>query len=81
MTQLPNRSDPAGDSEDALAAQIEKLRAENAALKELIEGLQDRIAELERRLGLNSSKALLHDEGRAACVVQHSSSTRAEGAD
>jgi len=57
MTQLPNRFDPAGDSEDALAAQIEKLRAENAALKELIEGLQDRIAELERRLGLNSSNS------------------------
>src|SRR6516164_7156435 len=56
MTQLPNRFDPAGDSEDALAAQIEKLRAENAALKELIEGLQDRIAELERRLSSNSGK-------------------------
>src|SRR6202011_1425586 len=57
MTQPANRSDPAGKTEDALEADIERLLTENAALKELIEGLQSRIAELERRLGLNSSNS------------------------
>ena len=38
-------------------ADIERLLTENAALKELIEGLQSRIAELERRLGLDSSNS------------------------
>jgi transposase len=57
MTQPANRPDPAGDTEDFLVAQIEKLLAENAALKALIEGQQARISELERRLGLNSSNS------------------------
>jgi hypothetical protein len=38
-------------------ADIERLLTENAALKELIEGLQSRIAELERRLDLDSSNS------------------------
>ena len=38
-------------------ADIERLLTENAALKELIEGLQTRIAELERRLDLDSSNS------------------------
>jgi len=65
MTQPANRPDRAGDSEpnsageaeDFLVAQFERLLKENAALKELIEGLQNRIAELERRLGLDSSNS------------------------
>src|ERR1700724_862517 len=57
MTQPAKRSDPAGKTEDALEADIERLLPENAALKELIEGLQSRIAELERRLGLDSSNS------------------------
>jgi transposase len=57
MTKPANRPDPPGEHEDFLVAQIEKLLAENAALKALIEGQQARIAELERRLGLNSSNS------------------------
>jgi transposase len=57
MTQPTNRPDPAGKTEDASEADIERLLTENAALKELIEGLQTRIAELERRLGLDSSNS------------------------
>lgn len=65
MTQPANRPDsaddskpnPAGEGEDFLVAQFERLLKENAALKELIEGLQKRIAELERRLGLDSSNS------------------------
>jgi len=57
MTQPANQPDPAGDSEDFLVAQIERLLVENAALKGLIEGLQARIGELERRLGLDSSNS------------------------
>src|ERR1700680_3150505 len=57
MTQPANRPDPAGKTEDVLEADIERLLTENAALKELIEGLQSRIAELERRLGLDSSNS------------------------
>src|SRR5580704_4485653 len=67
MTQSANRPDPsdetedfpdpAGDTEDFLVAQVEKLLGENAALRSLIEGLQTRIAELERRLGLDSSNS------------------------
>ncbi len=57
MTQAANRADPAGDTEDFLVAQIEKLLAENAGLKALIEGQQARIAELERRLAINSSNS------------------------
>src|SRR5215469_6398401 len=64
MTQPANRPDPegkspdpAGDPEDFLVAQIEKVIAENDALKALIEGQQARIAELERQLGLNSSNS------------------------
>jgi hypothetical protein len=54
MTQLANRPDPGGDTEDFLVAQIEKLLAENAALKALIEGQQTRIAELERQHRISS---------------------------
>ena len=57
MTQPTNRPDSPGDHEDFLVAQIEKLLAENAALKALIEAQQARIAELERRVGLNSSNS------------------------
>jgi transposase len=66
MTQPANRPncaddgrpDPAGEAEDfLLVAQFERLLKENAALKEFIEGLQNRIAELERRLGLDSSNS------------------------
>src|SRR5712671_7198267 len=57
MTQPANQPDRAGQAEDALAAENATLRAENGALKELIEGLQSRIAELERRLGLDSSNS------------------------
>jgi transposase len=57
MTQPPNQPDRAGQSEDRSAAETATLRAENGALKELIAGLQARIAELERRLGLNSSNS------------------------
>jgi transposase len=57
MTQPTNRSERGGAHENFLVGQIEKLLAENAALKALIEGQQARIAELERRLGLNSSNS------------------------
>ena len=56
MTQPANHSDRAGQAEDASAREA-VLRAENTALKELIAGMQARIAELERRLGLNSSNS------------------------
>src|SRR5437660_6945221 len=54
MTQPTNQPDRAGQSEDASATENAALRVENTALKELIAGMQARIAELERRLGLNS---------------------------
>jgi transposase len=57
MTQPANQPDPRGDHEDFLVAQIEKLLVENAALKELIAGLQARIAELERQRDLNSGNS------------------------
>jgi transposase len=57
MTHPPNRVDPSGETEAASEAEIERLRRENAALQELIERLQSKIAELERRLGLNSSNS------------------------
>jgi transposase len=57
MTQSPNHPDGADPDEDAPATESEMLRAENFALKELITGLQSKIAELERRLGLNSSNS------------------------
>jgi transposase len=57
MTQPTNRPDPAGDHEAFLVAQIEKLLTENAALRALVEGQLARIAELERRLGLDSSNS------------------------
>lgn len=57
MTEPTNQPDPRGDHEDFLVGQIEKLLTENAALKALIEGQQARIAELERRLGLDSSNS------------------------
>src|SRR6266851_6922024 len=57
MTQPANQPDRAGQPEDHSAADNATLRAENTALKELITGMQARIAELERRLGLNSSNS------------------------
>src|SRR6266508_6851502 len=57
MTQPPNQPDRAGQTEDASAAETATLRAENTALRELITGLQTQIAELERRLGLDSSNS------------------------
>src|SRR5437660_2582258 len=57
MTQPTNQPDRAGQSEDASATENAALRVENTALKELIAGMQARIAELERRLGLNSSNS------------------------
>jgi transposase len=57
MTQSANRFDPAGQTEDVLAAENATLRAEIAGLKELITGLQAQIAELQRRLGLDSSNS------------------------
>jgi hypothetical protein len=50
MTQSPNHPDGADQDEDAPATESEMPRAENFALKELITGLQSKIAELERRL-------------------------------
>ncbi len=59
MTLPPNRPEPDPDpeSKEALEAEIERLLRENSALKELIERLQSRIAELERRLNLDSSNS------------------------
>ena len=57
MTHPANRPDAADEAEEALAAVIERLLRENEALKALIEGLQGRIAELERQVGLNSSNS------------------------
>ena len=58
MTLPPNQTDHASGSEVASAAdEIAGLRAEITALRELITGLQTHIAELERRLGLNSSNS------------------------
>jgi transposase len=56
MTQPPNQPDRAGQAEGTSAAET-ALRAEIASLGELITGLQTYIAELERRLGLNSSNS------------------------
>ena len=57
MTPSPNHPDRADQAEDALATENAMLKAENSALKELITGLQNKIAELERRLALNSSNS------------------------
>src|SRR5437763_7259764 len=57
MAPSPNHADRADQGEDASATENATLRAENFALKELITGLQGKIAELERRLGLNSSNS------------------------
>ena len=57
MTQPANHPDPPKEVEDTSATENAKLKAENSALKELITGLQAQIAELERRLGLNSSNS------------------------
>jgi transposase len=57
MAPSPNHPDRANQGEDASATENATLRAENFALKELITGLQGKIAELERRLGLNSSNS------------------------
>jgi Family of unknown function (DUF6444) len=57
MTSSANRPDLADQAEDALSVENATLWRENTALKELIAGLQSRIAELERHLGLNSSNS------------------------
>ena len=57
MTQPANHSDPSGRAEDTSAAENATLRAENGALRELIAGMQAEIAELKRRLGLDSSNS------------------------
>ena len=57
MTPSPNHPDGADQAEDASATENVRLRLENFALKEMIAGLQSKIAELERRLGLNSSNS------------------------
>ena len=57
MTHPPNRPAGTGEANDALAAETASLQAENSGLKELIKSLEARIAELERRLGLNSSNS------------------------
>src|SRR5229473_7545927 len=58
MTLPPNQSDHASGPEVASAAdEIAGLRAEITGLRELITGLQTHVAELERRLGLNSSNS------------------------
>ncbi len=57
MTQPANHSDPSGRAEDASAAENATLRAENGALRELIAGMRAEIAELKRRLGLDSSNS------------------------
>src|SRR5436853_3047106 len=54
MTQSPNRPDDAGEASAALLVEIAALKTENSALKELVNVLQAKMAELERRLGLNS---------------------------
>jgi transposase len=58
MTQPPpNRPDDTGEANAALLAEIAALKVENNALKELVNVLQAKMAELERRLGLNSSNS------------------------
>ncbi len=57
MTQSTNHPDGANRPEEPSATENTTLRAENTALKDLITGLQARIAELERRLGLDSSNS------------------------
>jgi len=64
MTQAPNRPDGGSPNERALAAENAELRAENAGLKaalaamtELVKSLQEEVAELRRRLGLDSSNS------------------------
>ena len=56
MTQPANQPDRCGQTENSSTTE-NALRAENTALKELITGMQARIAELERQLGLNSSNS------------------------
>src|SRR5712664_1196255 len=58
MTRPPNQSDQASEPEVASAAdEIAGLRSENTGLRELIARLQTQVAELERRLGLDSSNS------------------------
>src|SRR5713101_3741748 len=58
MTLPPNQSDHASGPEFASAAdEIAALRSENTGLRELITRLRTQVAELERRLGLNSSNS------------------------
>jgi len=58
MTRPPNQSDHASEPEVASAAdEIAGLRSENTGLRELIARLQTQVAELERRLGLDSSNS------------------------
>jgi len=59
MTAAPNQRNR-DDLAEALAialAENAALRAQNAALLELVSKLEARVAELERRLGLNSSNS------------------------
>src|ERR1700694_2583358 len=57
MTQPPNQPDRSGRREDGLAAENAALKVENAALRELLARLHTQGAELERRLGPNSSNS------------------------
>jgi transposase len=58
MSQPPNQPDRAGRPEFSSAAdEIAELRAENTGLKELIAKLLAQVAELERRVGLDSSNS------------------------
>src|SRR5580658_406350 len=56
MTQPANQPDCGGQTENSSTTE-NALRAENTALKEWIRGMQARIAEVERQLGLNSSNS------------------------
>src|SRR5216684_8444075 len=57
MTQPANQPDRAAEAGDGSAGEAAALRAENTTLKELIADLQAEIAELKRRLGLDSSNS------------------------
>lgn len=56
-TSPPSRTAETAGDPAALAVETARLRAENAAQKETIAVLLARVAELERRLGLNSSNS------------------------
>jgi hypothetical protein len=79
MTHPANRPGAAGEAEEALAAVIERLLRENKALKALIEGLQGRIAELERQVGLNSTNSSKPPSSDGLKKPPRTRSLRAEG--